>query len=100
MRVLDREDGTIIIDHADGFGQVLDRLLPSSDVAESIIDDYADYLKESASWESIARDLLLCEGRSYLEDYIQATDQAVGSLGSIECADGSLIFEALEEVDE
>lgn len=98
MRVIDLEEDKVIIERAEGFKQVLDLLMaPGSEYAESISDDFGDYLKESASWDSIAKDIMLYGGESYLRDYTDATDMAVLNCESIESADGSLRFERIGE---
>lgn len=101
MRVIDLEEDKVIIAHASGFKEVIDQLtIPGSEYAESICDDFADYLKQSASWSSLAKDIMLYGGDSYLRDYTDATDMAVLNCHSIESADNSLRFERIEEGDE
>lgn len=98
MRVIDQEEDKVIIAHAEGFKQVIGLLTaPGSEFAESICDDFADYLRQSASWSSLGKDIMLYGGDSYLRDYIDATDMAVLNCYSIESSDGSLRFERVGE---
>lgn len=92
MRVIDEETGQTIIENAEGFREVLNRLANDAEYAESIFDDFADYIKDTAEMPRIAREILKDGGAVIVEEYICDTDDAVRIVGSLLSADESLRF--------
>ncbi len=92
MKVIDEETGSTIIEKAEGFREVLNKLGSDSEYAETIFDDFADYIKDTAERTRIAKEILKDGAAAIVEEYICDTDDAVRSVGSLLSADESLRF--------